>query len=69
MQRGGVLINHPDCNENWMFHDVIERTKRIQYNEVCLYISGVKYSKTGDAMQRDILTEISGLASKTMVNP
>ena len=30
---------------------------------------GVECANTGDIMQRDILPGISGLASKTMVNP
>ena len=34
-----------------------------------LHDSGVECANTGDIMQRDILPGISGLASKTMVNP
>ena len=34
-----------------------------------IHDSGVECANTGDIMQRDILPGISGLASKTMVNP
>ena len=34
-----------------------------------IHDSGVECANTGDIMQREILPGISGLASKTMVNP
>ena len=48
--------------------------QRGDINSIYLFIkylhdSGVECANTGDIMQRDILPGISGLASKTMVNP